>query len=577
MKCERARPLVSAMVDGEATHGVEEHLNTCVDCQAFLRDLEGLRRAVRIESIGAVPDLVPRVLAQLPKRRTNRWLAPAAGALAGAVIGVLVTGGWSGPQVSLAATVPEQVMAGQSRVDQLFGSFVVTERIRPGVTRLYTGELVFRSPESASLAITQMAGPPGWLDNSIELIIDVDMAYSLEPFPCPSLDGCAGADPREEMTIGRDPFSATTGAPLDLVVPASVFRNSEEPARLPDGVVAGRAVIGVEVTAAQARPLLETLFGPGNWREIHNSDRVRLWLDDENYTPLALAITAGQTSDRAVWAARRGYVDPAETPYLELSYEQVTYEAVPDVTVPAPLEDVVDAGFRPADLGDEPDSPDMPLVMSGRVEGQVPVEVWAWSDGRAWVRLDRTTEWQGQRLFGNLGGIVEVIDLAGGTAYRAGDGSAVFVHGHGVDLVAYGSVDMEILAEVAAATGVVGQAVPDDWPESSVVEEANSESLIPGDLPGFGAPIFRAVGDALVVELFGSGGRAARVTQQPGTFLRPPLDPDARAIRVRGVDGRFSPALGLLEWIEEGVAISVSGESLVVDELLEIAESLARR
>lgn len=578
MRCERARPLVSAMVDGEAAPGLKEHLDTCRDCQAFCNDIQMLRRTVRIESLGTVPDLVPRVLARLPKKRPGRWLVPAAGALAGLVIGVLVTGGGAGPRVSLAATVPEEVMAGQTRVDQLSGSFIVTERIRPGVARLYSGELIFHSPESLSLIVTQTSGPPGWLDNSFEVTVDVDVAFSSEPFPCPSLDGCTGADSRQEMTTGRDPFSAATAAPLDLVVPASVFRNSEEPARLPDSEVAGREVIGMEVTAAQARPLLESLFGPGNWREIHNSDRVSLWLDTENYTPLALAITAGQTSDRAVWGARRGYIDPSETPYLELSYGRITYTGAPEVSVAAVSGDIeVDAGFRPVDLGTEPGSPGMPLVISGRVEGPVPVEVWAWSDGRAWVRLDRTTDWNGQGLFGNFGGIVEVIDLGEGTAYRAGDGSAVFVHGDGVDVVAHGSVDYEILYEVAASTGIDGLAVPADWPENSVSGAASRDALLPGELPGFGSPIVRIVGDAVVIDLIGSASRAARVTQQPGTFLRPPLDPDARTIRVRGVDARFSPALGLLEWIEDGAAFSVGGEFLVLDELLEIAQSLERR
>lgn len=576
MRCERVRPLISAMVDGQAAPGVALHLEGCADCRQFLADIERLRRAVRIESAETLPDLAPRILARLPRRRPTGWLAPAAGALVGLIIGLLVTGGWTGPPPTLAATVPESVMAGQSRVTELFGSFQVVERIRPGVTRMYGGELAFQSTESVSLILTQSSGPPGWLENSTMLIVEDDEALAEGPFPCPSFDGCEGADPFRRLTVGRDPFSVVTPAPLDLVVPVDVFRNSPNPPALPARVIAGREAIGVELTAGQTRPLLDALFGLGNWREIHDTDLVQVWLDREHLVPLALAVFAGQSDDRAVWAARRGYIDPASSSYLELTYTEVGFEGGPAIEVEVEAGDtVMDAGYRPTSMRDAPVSPAMPMVAAGRLEGAVPSDVWAWSDGRAWIRLDGATDWQGPGLFGNLEGVVTPIALPGGTGYRAADGSAIYIHATDQDISISGSVGYEELLELAESLVVAGQPVPAHWPESTagVIEGVD---LVVTDLAGFTTPITKKVGDSVVIDLVGSGSRAARVTQQPGGFLRPPFDPDARAVAVRGTLGRFSPSLGLLEWAEAGVVVSVASSQLSVDELIEIANALER-
>jgi hypothetical protein len=218
----------------------------------------------------------------------------------------------------------------------------------------------------------------------------------------------------------------------------------------------------------------------------------------------------------------------------------------------------------------------MPIVASGRLEGVVPSDVWAWSDGRAWVRLDRAADWQGPGLFGNLDGVVTPLALPGGTGYRAADGSAIYIHAADQDLVISGSVGYEELLALAESVLIAGQPVPADWPESTAGVSEGVDLVVASDLAGFTAPITKKAGDTLVIDLVGSGSRAARITQQPGGFLRPPFDPDARAVAVRGTVGRFSPSLGLLEWAEAGVVISVASRQLSVTELIEIANALER-
>jgi hypothetical protein len=468
-------------------------------------------------------------------------------------------------------------MAGQTGVTELFGSFQIIERIRPGLIRTYDGELAFRSPESVSLILIQSSGPPGWLENSTMLIVAEDKAEATGPFPCPSFDGCQGARPFKRLTVGRDPFSVVTPAPLDLVVPVDVFRNSSNPPALPARLIAGRETIGVELTASQTRPLLNALFGLGNWREIHDTDLVHVWLDRENLVPLGLAVFPVQSDDRAVWAARRGFTDSKSSPYLELTYNEVRFGGAPVIDVEIDAGDpVVDAGYRPDAIGDPPLSLAMPLVAAGRLEGGVPSDVWAWSDGRAWVRLDRAPDWKGPGLFGNLEGVVSPLALPGGTAYRAADGSAIYIHAADQDLVISGSVGNEQLLAIAESVQIAGQPVPADWAEGAVGDIEGVDLVVNPEFSGFTAPITKKVGDTVVIDLVGSGSRAARITQQPGGFLRPPFDPDARAVAVRGTVGRFSPTLGLLEWAEAGVVISVASSQLSMTELIEIANALER-
>ena len=576
MRCERVRPLLSAaMENGDLSGSAAAHVETCRSCQAFRSDLGTLRGSLRIEPVGPFPDVAPRVLARLPRRPPRQWLAPAAGFGVGAVIGASLVGGFSGPDPILAAPLPEAVVAVQDQVRVFAGRFSATERIRPGVARNYTGELEYQAPESVSLQISQVDGPHGWLDNSTLLVIDEDGAFSSQPFPCPTLDGCADRSRREVEVEGRDPFSSATLAPLDLVVPASVFRDTREPQRLGNSIVAGRETVGVSVSAAQARPLLTGIFGAGNWREIHDTDVVLLWLDADLYTPLALEVHPGESTDRATWAARRGYIDQPGTAYIELRYEFVDYDPLSIEIEIMEGAEVIVAGYRVTELGTVPLEVSLPLIAEGRISGDVEVEVWAWSDGRAWLRLDRTSRWSGPGLFGNLGEVVRRVELGNGPAYLAGDGSAVFLHSQSEDIAIYGSIDSEQLIAYASRVEVESLPVPDDWWEGSVATELPSGVLLPAAHEDeFFTPVVRNSNGVVIVDLATTDKRSLRITSRPASFLRPPIDPDTRLVTVRGVVGRYAPQLGLLEWMENGAALGLSSRSFTLEELLGVANDL---
>jgi hypothetical protein len=69
----------------------------------------------------------------------------------------------------------------------------------------------------------------------------------------------------------------------------------------------------------------------------------------------------------------------------------------------------------------------------------------------------------------------------------------------------------------------------------------------PRDLRGFAPPAVRVDGRTVTLAYPGPGSRGRLLVQAPGDRLAPPLDDDPAGVRVRGTDGRWSPARGELE------------------------------
>lgn len=578
MRHSTVRRVLSEELDGvPLPRRAAQHLDVCPTCPVYRNRLRALRSIANAMSAEAAPDLVDRVMGALLRSvPVNRqpWLSPAYGVAAGVVIGVVLAGGLFGPGVSLAGRLPGEVIARQTLLHRLSATFTVIERMSPGAERKYDGVVHFESPEYLALSIEQIAGPEGWAENSWTLVIDATTSVVTEPFPCPALGGCVESPQRSVRVVGRDPFSASVLAPLDVVIPSAVLKEAEEPFRLPGRTVAGRDAVGFEVTAAQARPLIDAYLGTGNWRQVHNTDLVSIWLDAEYLTPLLILVTSAETPDRAAWAARRGYNDGLE-PFLTIEYRSVSFEPEgrPLVEPPANATER-DRGFVPAAMT-APIDPGMPLVSSGRIDGFVETKVWAWSDGRAWLRLDLTQGWPGPGLFGNSGLPVSAIATTGGVVYQAGDGSKVFVHGDAFDAVLMGSVATELLAVAAGSLPGPHLPVPAPWPEAPIAEEVAEDAYLPVRVPGLGDPILHSIHGFLVVDLFGGGERWARITQRSGDRIAPPLDPDARAVAVRGVTGRYSPTFGVLEWVENATVFTIEAPGLSLEAVIEIAVALA--
>ncbi|MGH9185582.1 MAG: hypothetical protein ACRD0U_07190, partial [Acidimicrobiales bacterium] len=252
-----------------------------------------------------------------------------------------------------------------------------------------------------------------------------------------------------------------------------------------------------------------------------------------------------------------------------------------------------DPGFRDtADTASDTGVPDPGWLPSGfashragRIEGSAgpPIGVRTWTDGRAWVRIDATASWPGGRLFGDLGGIVRAIDAeGGGVVYTSEGGSRVAIHGDRIDVVVSGSASAATLLRVATGLGVSGRPVPTGWAEAATTTLDGAAGpapglLVPGRLDGFASPAVRVDGDVVSLSYAGPGSRGFLLTESPGSTLSPPLDPDAFGLRVRNRDGRYSPARGELEWIDDGRVVALRSTTLSVEELLAIGEGLRSR
>ena len=631
MTCLDARAAVSARLDGEVVDGLDEHLAACGDCAAFARSAEGLRRALRFEAVGAVPDLAPAVRARLvaepdlvpptatvtasstpteptavgawahagPRRERSTLFAAAAALIAGILIGANLVGiGGEGPEPVAAATLPERVVAAQGAVDGLHEELRLVERgWHPAVPeRTYTGTLDYRAPESLRLHWRDGTDYPagGWPANDVDLRTDGRSWRATGLADCPSPSQPCGGRPRTRAVTGRPPFADVDPVPLELIVPVRSFTRLDTAAVTGEGEVAGRRTVEVRLGAAQVGPLLDGLAPAGNLRAVHPTDEVALSLDAEHMVPLALRVTASDDPDRPPWAARRGYADHAGLVVLDLVVTEVDLDVPPeDRFAPTPDATASDAGFRDGapELDLAPSAPaGFSVHRTGRILGATPTDIWSWSDGRAWIRLQATTAWTGPGLFGDLGDLVRSRPLTGSGADagdgRAGagevwvraDGRRVGLHGAGVDLVIDGSVGSEALVEVLAALDVAPVPLPQDWPEHRAATRGAIRRAVPGALglgvEGFERPVARVDGAAVVLVAAGAGDRSVRLDQVSGKRISPPIEVDYDVVRVRGRPGRFAPASGRLEWVEDGRLHILRGTGLTREELLAVADGL---
>lgn len=570
---------------------LRDHVAGCESCARYDRQLRAVRTRLRIEPVEHVVDLVPRVLADVDERvprRPVRVRSLVAAFVAAFVAGAAFVGLAGGPDPVGARDLSDAVLRAQRTVESLRAELTIVERGWHAAVpeRRFEGSLVYRAPESLALRLRDRTSYPSdeWVPDDVDLVVDGGVSWESAVIRCPrdALPGCTPRTPRVRALLGRDPFPDTGPAPLDLVVPVGSFARSGDVEDLGADRVDGRDVVGVRVSVAQAEPLLGGLLSLGNARALHPTDVVDLWLDRDALVPVALDVYAAGTAERAEWAARRGFDDGDEA-ILSVRWNDIRLDGpIGDEMFPPPPATAAarDTGFTPGGTNGPLPAwvpPGMALVRDGivRVPGGPAVEVRAWSDGRAWVKVATTSEWGGGRLFGDLGPIVRRVTVGAGTGYVDERGARVAVHGEGADAVVTGSLATEDLVRVAAGLGITGRQVPADWNEAATVdvgELRDASILLARD---HGEPAVRREGETVTLSYSGPGPTGFLVVQAPGSRLGPPFDPDARAVDVRDARGRWSPQLGTLEWVERGRVVSISSRTLGLGDLVAIAGELA--
>jgi hypothetical protein len=668
---------------GHRWPAVEAHLTTCADCRRFAATVREIRSQLRVEPVDQAPDLGPTVVARLRVSRTNAdrtaagpadpavpetagepatgdtprpsprvprarrlaaggrlAVAAAVAAVAGMAAGVTFVGVGVEPRSPAGADVPERIVAAQHDIDALDSRFTISEvdvdqPAQPASpagqgARTFDGRLAYRAPESLALSVQETTPGVAPADRAGGGLVVADDSWRQETArrcsPAAGLVRCPDEpDTWVRSVSGREPFSAATPVPLELVSPVDSFTLAATPVALGGRTIAGHPAVGVTVTAAQVAPLLDGLSAAVDLRPVHPADPVELWLDDEHLVPLALVVRAADDPSRAAWATTVGAGEHAGDVVLTLTTtdatingptDDETFEAptsddpattrVGPPTADAPVTDAAststDAGFRTGQESDPavaavPIPDGLPAGLHPHRTGTVAtsggpaVGVRSWSDGRAWLTVRATTAWVGGRLFGDLGVDVRPVGLGGaGTGYASSDGRHVGLHTRGLDVVVSGSLPAEQLQSVAADLDVVGLAVPDDWVEAATATVDEAAATVPGlltvpDPSGFGAPAVRidsADGDpgadddaGGVAQVYaGPGRRAVTLTQRLAPALPPPSTGDETGLEVRNAAGRYSQQSGELEWVEDGIAVSLRSTTLGLGELLAIAGDL---
>ncbi|HSK07387.1 MAG TPA: hypothetical protein VK990_07720, partial [Acidimicrobiia bacterium] len=487
---ERLRSALSRYFDGESTaeeaRRVEDLLSSSEEARSYLAQLERLRSHLRPELPESDPDVTGKVMAAISQgerdpraRRLRLTAAFAAGALAGAVfIGLTVRR----PNPVAVADIPGRVLAAQNQVNSLTARLYVVETgWHPDVNRrVFDGEIEYLAPETLRVELDDetVYPSPAWIPNDSSYVVDEDVTWSVSVAACPveALPECTPSEPRVQVRADREPFPDAVPAPLDLVVPIAGFSRAGEPPSLGADVIDGREVVGVEVSVAQASALLEGLTSLGNWRQLHPTDRVELWLDRSALVPMALSVYPADTPDRLLWAIRQGYDDHSGEPILQVTWSEVSINGTGAPSMPPPP-DVLPLSHRFVDgpvsfeqiLAPSHVPEGMTLYRTGTVDPSSgsPVSVVSWTDGRAWLKIRWTDRWEGDRLFGDLGELVRQAAVASGVVYLDERGDRIGIHGEDLDAVLAGSLTTDAMLEVAANLGFEGLPIPNSWDEAA--------------------------------------------------------------------------------------------------------------
>ncbi|MGH2725298.1 MAG: zf-HC2 domain-containing protein [Actinomycetota bacterium] len=643
MRCEVAERELSARLDGEGDRrpgaALEEHLASCARCRAFAAGTERLRILARFEAVEPVPDLVPRIMAEVRReagRGTVRTLAPrvprwsryavafAAGLVAAAVLVGGLPGIRPGPAPALATEIPGRIAAASTEVTAYQAEFRVVERgyHRRVPERSFTTRVSFRAPERFRAAITDATAYPSvrWPRNDVVLAVDADRWLLDGPATCPreALPACATGGRETRRVTGREPFDGDALLPTDIVLPVRTLVGTDRVRVIGQRRVLGRDAVTVELAYRDAVPLFAYLHAGGSWRPFFPQDRVLVSLDAESWFPLRYEVLPAPGLERTRWADRNGL--PSE------SADRAVFEATATsfrTGLPAGWEPlgpfpgpVLDEGFRDEALEGFP-GPGGPVVPSdlaglepyrvgsfvggGRPEDEV---LLSFTRGLAWLNVLQTRSWTEPELFGDVGDLAARVELpGGGVGYyepaTATLGRRLSIHARDMDLYLETNLPRANLLRVAASLPVEGRPVPERWlvrrwPGGIVraqvtLDEARStlpQLLLPARLPDgyrlWTVHVVTAKGRSGVAVFFrrpGSelDGVGIRLFQAAGQALAPPMDPDVLAVRVRGVTGRYSPTRGELEWVEDGVYRSLGGTALDLGGLLAVARSLEER
>lgn len=561
------------------------HLETCARCSDFAARLGSLDRLLAPHSYDRAPDIAAGVMQRLA-RPESTWWSVAAAAIVGLLVGGMIGGIGTRLDTVHASDLGELLHRASTGLEGVGADLLIVERgAHPSVPeRVYVGSLSYEAPEQLAIDLVDTTDYPDerWPANDVSLTISDGDMVTVAGSSCPvaAQPECL-VGPITEALRDQSPFDEGILIPLEIVGPARMLNMPGDIEVLGITELDSRPAIQATSSVA-AVELISSITARGAWRDLHPTDPVVMWLDEETLVPLRIEVFAAESAERDLWQLRRGYRDlPAEDQpifvvelaNLSTGAHQV-HTAVPD--------DAPSRGFVDGEVGLA--NPVLPEGFELHRSGQRPladgglVEVASWSDGRSWLKMEVTRDWDGLALFGLSSPFVEPVDLGSGSlGFLSPGGNTLAIHRTDMDVAVTGSVPRELLIEVASSLEIHGSAVPLTWLQASIVE---LEDLPPGIFvpSAEGWSILGRVEDGqTTILLTGGGTRNVVVTQQTGVRLDPPTGPDFYEVEVRGEIGRYDSNASTLEWIEDDQLIRLTSDSVEMAVLVELAEAMDRR
>ncbi|MGH2729147.1 MAG: zf-HC2 domain-containing protein [Actinomycetota bacterium] len=600
LSCATARVEISARIDGECDaatlRAVDEHLAICEACRQHEAALRSVRRTLRLQVAGEVPDLTNAIVERLRSEAARRpqreaWatrirvasIAAAAAALL--VLGASLPFVEQPPDTAGASEIARHVRAAARSLAAYRASFEITERgWHPRVPeRHFSAEIYYEAPENFNLAVRDLTSYPTrrWPRNNVDLVAGPSRWWIREPATCPAEalpGGCSAPARVEERTVvRRRPFDGITSLPTDIVVPLETIASSGEFDVLGHSEIVGRPAYRIALSFRQALPLVRALQAGGSWRAFDPLDRVELWIDSQTWFPLRFEVRSGRAQPALIVAAT-SFSEPGDIDddvFAAPSGGIVTTERFrqrPFGGVGATFTPSFTAGLNPYRAG---------AIPSGKVV--------AYADGMTWLKVERLEAPGVPEL------TAEELRLGAGWAYyQPADESFkrridIFTPQGRIHLES--NLPRSDLLRVAESTGVAGRRTPPRTTQRGVelqrvtLEAARSSEYVktPSYLPPsyrFSTAVVLRFRNEESVAIYYRAPEAeyqsfgVRLTQEPGIQMLPPSSEEWVEVAIDGVRGRWSAARGEIEWIDHQTYRAVAAPSFDLATTLKIARTL---
>lgn len=577
MTCEDARESFEPFDD--PPDEVLEHVAQCSECTSFVADLRPALNALR--ELPDPPDLLSAALVEVRRTRRARRMTPLVSLAAGLAIGALAMLGWLGTQTAEDSATPQVVASISERLIALlpqsdrFAATVTVDELgwHPDVPlRTYAGSLIIEAPERFQLLLDDTTAYPtdAWTRNDLRVTIDEDRSLVEAAIGCTPqlLPGC-GRRLDSASTSGRAPFDQATEVAYELAVPIQTWAGSST-SSLPANEPPTPTATGIEISAVQAAPILDTFLSHGDWREIYPADRVTVWIDQDTLAPVQISVRALDAPSREAWAASLGYGDDPRQAYLTIT---LTTSDILQVESIEPGPDT--AGFVEA-LSDSDPLLGLAPYRAGTLAGSADWAIRSWSKGFAWIRVDEVTDWATLRFPGSSRPLISMSSPAYGTVYVEVDGSRLFVHAETSDWIVSTNSGVSTALDALVSLGITGIPAPSEWDAGIPVTTGTDDLdglLVPADFRSGAAALSRDARGSVITAWLG-GDEYVELTQRAGDRLPLPSGASPTGVVVRNTTARYLPELGRLEWLEAGNVFSLTIRGADLTRLARFAEDL---